>query len=226
VAFEPNNVSFEILSRTTKTDDLFKFNAHNYALGAKSGEAELHSDEDRATASLLPFEADYPHSSPLEARLVRVETLDAFMTGANEDSAYRLALLKVDTQGNDLAVLQGGLETILKHKPIIQVEFIYIPLYQGQCSPAEITEFLQFVGYKLFTLECLHVTTEGQLAFCDAIFVHRDVDLPITHEFGRIDDSGSFESQLQTLTEICAERLEVINVLDAEVTRLRSVIAA
>lgn len=75
----------------------------------------------------------------------------------------------------------------------------------------------------MYSLNNLHANSEGRLCFCDAIFIPKELNIPTTQKFHCIDDEMSFQSQIQTLTDICAERLEVINVLDAEVQRLRNI---
>ncbi len=72
----------------------------------------------------------------------------------------------------------------------------------------------------MYSLNNLHVTTEGRLAFCDAIFIPKELDVPMTQKYACIDDQISFVTQIETLTTICAERLAVIEVLDNEVKRL------
>lgn len=76
------------------------------------------------------------------------------------------------------------------------------------------------MDYKMYSLNNLHVTPEGQLAFCDAVFIPKELDIPVTQKYSCIDDQLSFQIQIQTLTQICEERLAVIDLLDAEVQRL------
>ena len=75
----------------------------------------------------------------------------------------------------------------------------------------------------MYSLNNLHVTPEGRLAFCDAIFIPKELNVPVTQKYSCIDDQLSFQSQIQTLTEVCAERLTYIDVLDAEVQRLNQI---
>lgn len=45
----------------------------------------------------------------------------------------------------------------------------------------------------------------------------------MTQKYTCIDDQISFMTQIETLTKICAERLAVIELLDAEVKRLNQI---
>lgn len=75
----------------------------------------------------------------------------------------------------------------------------------------------------MYSLNNLHVTPEGRLAFCDAIFIPKELDIPVTQKFSCIDDLLSFKAQIQTLAKICAERMAVIELLDTEVQRLNKI---
>lgn len=215
LSFEPNPESYLKLLQEISATKICEFEAINSALNHTSGMLDLYSDEDTATASLLNYALGYQIAGKLKKHRVTVLTLDEYLI--DHPINGRLELLKVDTQGNDLAVLIGAKATILVHRPVIQVEFIYIPLYVGQCSPLELTDALLHLGYEIYSLNNLHVTAEGRLAFCDAIFIPKELDIPVTQKYTCIDDQISYMNQIETLTKICIERLALIEKLDAEI---------
>lgn len=215
VAFEPNYQSFEAIKSKKIATESCEFQVVNAALSSESGSFSLYSDADTATGSLLPYASDYEGRGQLKKQLVSVYTLDNYFDSNEQLGSLRL--IKIDTQGNDLSVIKGAQKTLSRHRPIIQTEFIYVPLYEGQCSPAELTEAISALDYKMYSLNNLHVTNEGRLAFCDAIFIPDELAIPITQKFICIDDQLSFSKQLEQLTEVCAERLRLIEMLDAEV---------
>lgn len=221
LAFEPNFESYSEILTAVSSQSNCEFGVIYSALNSKSGTLDLYCDGDTATASLLRYESGYLSRGSIKKQTVPVTTLDEYLISNPVDD--RLQLLKIDTQGNDLSVIKGGERTISAHRPIIQTEFIYIPLYEGQCSPAELIEALAQLNYEMYSLNNLHVTPEGRLAFCDAIFIPKELDIPLTQKYSCIDDQVSFQTQIRTLTKICAERLDVINVLDAEVQRLSKI---
>lgn len=218
LAFEPNKESYLTTQNAVSSQPSCVFEVVNSALSSESGMLDLYCDADTATASLLQYDPSYLSFGQVKSHTVSVLTLDEYLD-TNSDLG-RLQCLKIDTQGNDLSVIKGGGRAISAHRPIIQTEFIYIPLYEGQCSPAELTEVLTQMDYKMYSLNNLHVTPEGQLAFCDAVFIPKELDIPVTQKYSCIDDQLSFQIQIQTLTQICEERLAVIDLLDAEVQRL------
>jgi FkbM family methyltransferase len=221
VAFEPNPKNFLVIERSLSSDADSLFEAINSGLSDKSTILKLYSDEDTSTGSLLKYDPNYNSAGVIEISTVSILTLDDYIE--LNSGLGKLKFLKIDTQGSDLAVIRGGIRVISKDRPIIQTEFIYAPLYEGQCTPAELKHFLSDLGYALYSLNNLHISPEGRLCFCDAIFVPKEINISITQEFHCIDDELSLHSQVQMLTDICADRLSVIHALNAEVQRLRSI---
>jgi FkbM family methyltransferase len=220
VSFEPNPESYLSLLEQVSSTDNCEHQAVNSALSYKSGTLDLYCDGDSATASLLQYDSNYLGRGQIRTHTVPVLTLDEYL--AKHPSLGRLQLLKIDTQGNDLSVIRGGLETIAMHRPIIQTEFIYTHMYKGQCSPTELSDALISLDYEIYSLNNLHITAEGRLAFCDAIFVPKELNIPSTQEYSCIDDEVSYTTQINTLSKICEERLALIEQLDAEVRRLNA----
>lgn len=221
LAFEPNLESYSVVQSAVFSQPNCVFEAINSALSSESGMLDFYCDADTATASLLQYDSSYLSRGQIKRYTVSVLTLDEYMS--MNSCLGQLQCLKIDTQGNDLSVIKGGELTIAAHRPIIQTEFIYTPLYEGQCTPAELSEALFLMDYEMYSLNNLHVTPEGRLAFCDAIFIPKELNIPVTQKYTCIDDQISFMTQIQTLTKICTERLTVIELLDAEVKRLHQI---
>lgn len=220
VSFEPNPESYQSLLEQVSSTGNCEHQAVNSALSYKSGTLDLYCDADSATASLLQYDSNYIGRGQIRTHTVPVLTLDEYL--AKHPSLGRLQLLKIDTQGNDLSVIRGGLEAIAMHRPIIQTEFIYSHMYKGQCTPTELSDALISMDYEIYSLNNLHITAEGRLAFCDAIFVPKEMNIPSTQEYSCIDDEVSYTTQINTLSKICEERLALIEQLDAEVQRLNA----
>lgn len=221
IAFEPNPSSFAQTNQMVNSTANCHFYSENVALSVDEGSQDFYCNADTATASLLRYHQDQSPSGQVTKQKVATVSLDGYLK--NSQGLGDVVFLKIDTQGNDLNVILGGHDTILSHRPVVQVEFIYIPLYAGQCIPDQLIEKFKSLDYKIFSLTNLHITAEGQLAFCDAIFVPQELTIPITPTFTCIDSLDSYVSQIETLTNICAERLKLIETLDSEVKKLRSI---
>ncbi len=214
IAFEPNIENYRVLSAESDKYAKNTFEVVNAALSNKAGILELFCDEDSATGSLLNYAAKDKPNEKINSQVVNVFTLDGYLNKLG--FADKLGLIKIDTQGNDLAVILGAEKTIALHRPIIQTEFIYIPLYEGQCTPKELEAELTSLNYTLYALNNLHVTKQGRLAFCDALYIPVELGIITTHEYTCIDNISSYREQIFILEKICAERLALINRLDAD----------
>ncbi len=118
-AFEPHPVSFEQLTRLAA---VIGVTAHPFALGKRSGEIEIFDYSDEAGsqhASVYREVIEDVHRRPSAAWTVRCETLDAV---ADELNLTAIGLLKIDTEGHELAVLQGA-RRLLESGAIDVVQF-------------------------------------------------------------------------------------------------------
>jgi len=221
IAFEPNPSSFAQTNQLVASTANCHFYAENVALSVDKGSQDFYCNVYTATASLLPYHRNQSLSAQVTKQKVATVSLDGYLE--NSQGLGDIVFLKIDTQGNDLNVIMGAQQAISTYRPVIKVELIYIPLYEGQCSPEQIIEKLKDWDYAVFSLNSLHVTAEGQLAFCDAIFVPQELAIPITQNFTCIDNLDSYLSQIETLTKICEERLQLIERLDSEIKKFRSI---
>jgi FkbM family methyltransferase len=168
--FEPFSESYERIG--TRFAGAAWVTVHNLALSDRSGMAELIVGEDQSTNSILSpvmqngvFESDRPRVS------VRLETLSASaqqMLGTEP----HISILKVDTEGNDLAVLKGG-EDLLRHAQIeaVHVEVMFMEHFKGAAGFIDIAGYLQQFGYRLYSLYDLKKNRQGQLRYGNALFL-------------------------------------------------------
>jgi FkbM family methyltransferase len=116
--FEPSRFHANALGAFEK-DKRVKVNY--VALGKKSGEAVLHTDEPgSAIASLYHRRLDHFGSELRHREPVRVMTLDQYV---QETGVSRIDFLKLDVEGHELAVLEGGRSTVASLVSVVQFEF-------------------------------------------------------------------------------------------------------
>lgn len=92
--------------------------------------------------------------------------------------ALRPDFLKVDVEGAELTVFQGGLETLRNHRPVILTEMLRKWSRKFGYHPNELMALLGGLGYQCFFLENgrlveLQVMTEAVTAI-NFFFLHRD----------------------------------------------------
>lgn len=119
-AFEPHPRNFDALTKL-KIGNLSSF---PIALGSQSGQTVLYdrADEDGSTnASLHPEVITELHGKSTISHPVNLETLDRFAASVPVDF---IDFLKIDVEGGELAILQGGQDLIREERiGIIQFEF-------------------------------------------------------------------------------------------------------
>lgn len=174
-------------------------------LARSAGTRDLYQTKEPACSSLHPplqfLAQNYPALDCISLQQVvttPVTTLDAW-TQANQLQA--IDYLKLDTQGSELEILQGG-ESIVQTARCIDIEVEFNPIYEGQTLFGETDTYLRSKGFVLWRLSNLvhyslggerlplpdhntvcfdtNVRQEaqafgGQLFWADARYVHRDV---------------------------------------------------
>lgn len=172
ILFEPNRDTFNSLQQQFAGDKRFRF--ENRACDAKPGSATLFCQGQACTGSLLPYHPDrtQPGAQQIE-QTVPVVVLDEFL--AENALSKKLALIKIDTQGNDLRVLQGAVKTLASQRPWLVVEMISTPRFVNQARPFQIIQWLEEQNYLLAAQFNESYTAAGWLAWYDACFVPREV---------------------------------------------------
>jgi FkbM family methyltransferase len=86
-------------------------------------------------------------SPEAKGEAIQLDTLDHFCD-ANE--IHRMDLIKIDVEGSELRVIEGGRAMLTRHQPIIMVEFNSSALRGAGTSAGQLEELLQTLGYQLF----------------------------------------------------------------------------
>jgi FkbM family methyltransferase len=133
-AFEPSQHTYESLSENAKGYSNVHLN--NFGLGNESGEFELFYDEiGSALASLSKRRLDHFGIDFRYSEKVRIETLDDYCINQN---VQNIDLLKLDVEGHELEVLQGGIQ-MFQSKRIRMVSYEF-----GGCNIDTRTYFQDF----------------------------------------------------------------------------------
>ncbi len=98
----------------------------------------------RGTLNLTYKENDETRSRVID---VHTDTIDSFVKKKN---IPRIGFIKMDVEGHEFQVIEGGSETLKKQKPVLQIE-IEQRHYQRDIS--EIIEFINKIGYVCYYLD-------------------------------------------------------------------------
>ena len=121
-AFEPSPGSAEFLRANLRRNQAENVEVFATALADREGTVSFHDVPFFTAGSFTAEEGTWLGSDAVGSTLVQVPctTLDAFV----EDHAVeRVDLLKIDVEGAELAVLEGGVKTLAAHRPTVVMEF-------------------------------------------------------------------------------------------------------
>ena len=128
------------------------------ALGPAAGLATLYMTKDPGGYSVLPSSADaVEHHPGLEGgrvedtMVISVTTLDEWCRDSN---VPRVDVMKLDTQGSELGILQGAAEALTGVRAI-EVEVQFNELYEGVPLFGDVDRFLRSHGFVLWRLKNL-----------------------------------------------------------------------
>ena len=144
IAFEPDPEVVQRTRRNVSLNNLANVRVIGAALSDEAGEMRLFRpspwDTNRARASLT----HYRYLTGATAT-VPVTTVDAACAGAP------VALIKIDVEGHEAAVVRGAADTISRHAPSIVFEYAPQLLRDPSQSPFG---WLAQRGYRLFRIRC------------------------------------------------------------------------
>ncbi len=171
VSFEPLPDAYEILLKNSKNDTLWEI-APRTAIGDNDGEIEINIAGNSASSSVLPMHDTHIQAAPHTASVGKVKTpikkIDSFFKDyIKEDS---ILFVKIDTQGYEDYVINGGLKTLV-HAKVLQMELSLTEVYTGQKLILELIEKTLKMGFELWGLEPVFVDpNSGRMLQVDAIF--------------------------------------------------------
>jgi FkbM family methyltransferase len=143
VSFEPIQSAFQSLAGKVAGDG--NWEVHHCGLGAVSGSANLHVSELSVFSSILNMtSAAGLHDSRMavdHVEEVPIRTLDEVAAGLTGR-----ILLKIDTQGYERQVIEGGQRTLQRALGIL-MELPIIHVYEGEWSFHEALKFMAETGF-------------------------------------------------------------------------------
>jgi len=153
-SFEPFPTAFNDLQQVAaRSHPKNAWQVHQFGLGEREGEAALNVSRNSLFNS---FRGPLPESTALCAGMVtskilsvKIRTLEIVWRELNL-SGERV-FLKMDTQGYELPILQGGM-SVMGGISGIQMEVSLTPLYKGQPCVEDIVPFLRDLGFQIFGL--------------------------------------------------------------------------
>jgi FkbM family methyltransferase len=169
-SFEPFEGAYSTLCETVADDSNVK--TFQLALSNEPGETTFYINNSDANHSLLPQDSDghiWADIDHVDQQTLRAESIDNF---CNANGIDHIDLLKVDTEGGDLKVLEGAQELLRQQKiDVVYVEILFVPIFAGQGAFHEVCAHMDSLGYNLFDLFDHRYAKDGRLKLSNALFV-------------------------------------------------------
>lgn len=155
-AFEPVDKTFQLLSNNVAMNNLSNIIIQNYGLWDKNDLIKFNFFEGGAVLSSPANLIDHQTS----LKTCQVRTMDQAVKDLKID---KVDIIKCDIEGCELFALKGGVETIIKNKPLIFIE-LYEPWFKKMgYNFIDLHKFMKKLGYSLFSVnENQELTREGQ----------------------------------------------------------------
>jgi FkbM family methyltransferase len=148
VSFEPLPTARLSLEQAAAVDPRWEV-APPLALGASDGTVTLNVSAESDMSSTLPFRPEMAdlldsaaYTGTVTVPLGRLDGIFDHHVGHDDR-----VLLKIDTQGTELAVLEGA-SGILDRVRGIQLELSIVPVYEGECRYLDMISTLNELGFE------------------------------------------------------------------------------
>ena len=175
-SFEPLPQVHAVLVSAFAGDALFQ--AHNIAISDRAGSQVMHCSAFTPSSSLLPMADVHKQEWPQSAEHVEVEVallpLDDWAR-ANAPLPGPM-LIKIDVQGFELHVINGGLDTLSK-ADVVVLEVAFQEFYEGQPLFADIHARMHELGFAYRgNVEQYLGKDKSSVLYADAIFTNTRQD--------------------------------------------------
>ena len=168
-SFEPLEDCYNELLK--KMGHLPRFRAFNFALGDRSGQAQIYRNDYTPSSSLLPMEElhkrAFPFARHATVQNIEVRRLDDILDELNIVDAV---LVKIDVQGYEDKVILGG-EKLISRVSVVIIETCFETLYKGQMLFSGIYDLLRERGFVYAGCENTRKSPkDGRILYCDSVF--------------------------------------------------------
>lgn len=167
-SFEPSKDCFKRITQDYgNVENVF---LNNKAVGCEKGSLEFNEYSWSALNSFL--KRAYTKSEIIDTYFVEIVSVDDY---CSENDIPYINLLKTDTEGFELNVLQGANKMMNQNKvQFVFVEIFFHENYIGQSSFSDIFNYLSQNGFKMIRFYDFEYTNEGFASRTDALFINEN----------------------------------------------------
>jgi FkbM family methyltransferase len=181
-SFEPDPNSFDVLASAAIEGVTY----YNLAFSDADGTATFYRNKISHTNSLYKVNLNSTDSISItkakaendvqffdnfnEETIVPTSRLDSFM---QKSSVNMIDLLKIDVQGAECSVLEGGKEKTLKNTRVIVLEISFYDYYEHRTSFMDVEKILLPLGFRLFSIsEISNNPMNGRTDWAEVVYMN------------------------------------------------------
>jgi len=187
-SFEPIPKTYEKLEKKSGNN----IKTYQFAVGDKDATIEILETEHSGYSSILKPSEFLRKSESIEiSEFVKIKNkhkvrqikLDTF---CDENKIPLISILKLDTQGSELKIL-NGVSNMLKKQNIdmIYTEVLFADLYEDQCYYHDIASYLASFDYQIYDLVHISRGYDGKIFDGDAIFLNSKLNRNFKKFYGQ-----------------------------------------
>jgi FkbM family methyltransferase len=169
-SFEPTSAAFAVLQATAKSDPSWR--VLRLALGDTDTEATINVMEGSDLSSLHAPSVEWTSEFSNRNAVSKTETVKVRRLDGLSEIPQGAFYLKVDTQGHDLAVLDGA-SGVLDRVAACQIEVPCIRLYEGCPTMTECLTYMDEHGFDVCGLFPVSTISHERVIDFDGVFVNR-----------------------------------------------------
>jgi FkbM family methyltransferase len=172
--FEPLNEPFQKIKNDFKNKKNFNF--YQFALGNENGKKEIFRNEFSPSSSLLPMKNIHSQAFKFTKNVfeeeIEIKKLDDIAKDIKIKSPF---FVKIDVQGYEMEVINGGIETINK-ADIVMLETSFVRLYEKAPLFDDIYSLLRKMDFEYIgSFEQLMRPQDGLILQQDSLFIKKSL---------------------------------------------------
>lgn len=174
ISYEPMPHAAEKVRNLARKDNLWE--VKQLAIDRMPGKAQFHVMAGDQFSSLLKPSKQFEGRFHGQHKIQETIDVDVITLGdaIGKVAPFNKGLLKLDTQGTEYRILQGGTDSLSKFSAI-QLEIGFQSLYEGEGSFVEIVDAMKSWGYGLSALFPNNHGHFPHLLEMDAIFIRNEL---------------------------------------------------
>jgi FkbM family methyltransferase len=173
-SFEPQLQSFKILRSKKENEKIF---LNNFGLGSKKEKKELFINSNTASSSYLNIDNKdkfFKSVKTTKKELTKIDTFDNYFNNSKIDF---VDFVKIDVQGFEEDVLRGAIKSLDKVK-LIEVEIVFVNLYEKKSSFFKIESILNEYNFELFSLSSISLSrNDDRIKNVDALYYNPSIKI-------------------------------------------------